>query len=140
MQSGGPLGAPGMPESGMLPIPNYLLEQGTRDMVRLSDARMSGTSYGTCVLHISPESHLGGPLALVRDGDMIELNVSERRLHLDFDEEELARRREQWPKPSPRFSRGYGKLFESEVTQAHEGCDFRFLENDGSSTPDPEIH
>ncbi len=140
MQSGGPLGAPGMPESGMLPIPNYLLEQGTRDMVRLSDARMSGTSYGTCVLHISPESHLGGPLALVRDGDMIELNVSERRLHLDVDEEELARRREQWPKPSPRFSRGYGKLFESEVTQAHEGCDFRFLENDGSSTPDPEIH
>ena len=140
MQSGGPLGAPGMPESGMLPIPNYLLEQGTRDMVRLSDARMSGTSYGTCVLHISPESHLGGPLALVRDGDMIELNVSDRRLHLDVDEEELARRREQWPKPSPRFSRGYGKLFESEVTQAHEGCDFRFLENDGSSTPDPEIH
>ena len=140
MQSGGPLGAPGMPESGMLPIPNYLLKQGTRDMVRLSDARMSGTSYGTCVLHISPESHLGGPLALVRDGDMIELNVSERRLHLDVDEEELARRREQWPKPSPRFSRGYGKLFESEVTQAHEGCDFRFLENDGSSTPDPEIH
>ena len=140
MQSGGPLGAPGMPESGMLPIPNYLLEQGTRDMVRLSDARMSGTSYGTCVLHISPESHLGGPLALVQDGDMIELNVSERRLHLDVDEEELARRREQWPKPSPRFSRGYGKLFESEVTQAHEGCDFRFLENDGSSTPDPEIH
>ena len=140
MQSGGPLGAPGMPESGMLPIPNYLLEQGTRDMVRLSDARMSGTSYGTCILHISPESHLGGPLALVRDGDMIELNVSERRLHLDVDEEELARRREQWPKPSPRFSRGYGKLFESEVTQAHEGCDFRFLENDGSSTPDPEIH
>ncbi len=140
MQSGGPLGAPGMPESGMLPIPNYLLEQGTRDMVRLSDARMSGTSYGTCVLHISPESHLGVPLALVRDGDMIELNVSERRLHLDVDEEELARRREQWPKPSPRFSRGYGKLFESEVTQAHEGCDFRFLENDGSSTPDPEIH
>lgn len=140
MQSGGPLGAPGMPESGMLPLPNYLLEQGIRDMVRLSDARMSGTSYGTCVLHISPESHLGGPLALVQDGDMIELNVSERRLHLDVDEEELARRREQWPEPSPRFSRGYGKLFENEVTQAHEGCDFRFLENDGSSTPDPEIH
>ncbi|MFP6885189.1 MAG: dihydroxy-acid dehydratase, partial [Roseibacillus sp.] len=140
MQSGGPLGAPGMPESGMLPLPNYLLKQGVRDMVRLSDARMSGTSYGTCVLHIAPESHLGGPLALVQDGDMIELNVAERRLHLDVGEEELARRREQWTALPPRFSRGYGKLFEDEVTQAHEGCDFRFLENDGSSTPDPEIH
>ena len=140
MQSGGPLGAPGMPESGMLPLPNYLLEQGVRDMVRLSDARMSGTSYGTCVLHIAPESHLGGPLALVQDGDMIELNVAERRLHLDVEEEELVRRREQWTAHPPRFSRGYGKLFEDEVTQAHEGCDFRFLENDGSSTPDPEIH
>jgi len=140
MQSGGPLGAPGMPESGMLPLPNYLLEQGIRDMVRLSDARMSGTSYGTCVLHIAPESHLGGPLALVQDGDMIELNVAERRLHLNVGEEELDNRRENWTAPPPRFSRGYGKLFENEVTQAHEGCDFRFLENDGSSTPDPEIH
>lgn len=140
MQSGGPLGAPGMPESGMLPIPNYLLEQGVRDMVRLSDARMSGTSYGTCVLHIAPESHLGGPLALVRDGDLIELDVAKRRLHLDVDEAELSRRREAWTAPSPRYSRGYGKLFEQEVTQADEGCDFRFLENDGSSTPDPEIH
>ncbi len=140
MQSGGPLGAPGMPESGMLPLPNYLLEQGVRDMVRLSDARMSGTSYGTCVLHIAPESHLGGPLALVQNDDMIELNVTERRLHLDVGEEELARRRDQWTALPPRFSRGYGKLFEDEVTQAHEGCDFRFLENDGSTTPDPEIH
>ena len=140
MQSGGPLGAPGMPESGMLPLPNYLLEQGIRDMVRLSDARMSGTSYGTCVLHIAPESHLGGPLALVQDGDMIELDVTERRLHLDVGEEELDHRRENWTAPPPRFSRGYGKLFENEVTQAHEGCDFRFLENDGSTTPDPEIH
>ena len=140
MQSGGPLGAPGMPESGMLPLPNYLLEEGVRDMVRISDARMSGTSYGTCVLHISPESHVGGPLALVEDGDMIELDVSARRLHLDVSDEDLARRREQWSASPSRFSRGYGKLFEEEVTQANEGCDFRFLENDGSHTPDPEIH
>ena len=140
MQSGGPLGAPGMPESGMLPLPNYLLEQGVRDMVRLSDARMSGTSYGTCVLHIAPESHLGGPLALVQDGDMIEIDVCARRLHLEGSDDELAHRRENWTAPPPRFSRGYGKLFEEEVTQANEGCDFRFLENDGSTTPDPEIH
>jgi len=140
MQSGGPLGAPGMPESGMLPLPNYLLEQGVRDMVRLSDARMSGTSYGTCVLHIAPESHLGGPLALVQDGDMIEIDVCARRLHLEVSDDELAHRRENWTAPPPRFSRGYGKLFEEEVTQANEGCDFRFLENDGSTTPDPEIH
>jgi len=140
MQSGGPIGAPGMPESGMLPIPNYLLEQGVRDMVRLSDARMSGTSYGTCVLHIAPESHLGGPLAFVRDGDLIELDVPNRRLHLEVTDEELARRKAAWTPPPPRFSRGYGKLFQEEVTQADQGCDFRFLENDGSTTPDPEMH
>lgn len=140
MQSGGPLGAPGMPESGMLPIPNYLLEQGVRDMLRLSDARMSGTSYGTCVLHIAPESHLGGPLALVQDGDLVEIDVPKRRLHLHVSDEELALRKARWTRPEARFSRGYGKLFEDEVTQANEGCDFRFLENDGSTTPDPEIH
>ena len=140
MQSGGPLGAPGMPESGQLPIPNYLLEQGVRDMVRLSDARMSGTSYGACVLHIAPESHIGGPLALVQDGDMIELDVAKRRLHLEVADEELARRKENWTPPEQRHSRGYGKLFQDEVTQANEGCDFRFLENDGSTTPDPGIH
>jgi dihydroxy-acid dehydratase len=140
MQNGGPLGAPGMPESGMLPIPKYLLAQGVRDMVRLSDARMSGTSYGTCVLHISPESHLGGPLAFVRDGDLIELDVPNRRLHLAVEDGELARRKAAWSPPPPRFTRGYGKLFEDEVTQANEGCDFRFLENDGSVTPEPEIH
>jgi dihydroxy-acid dehydratase len=124
----------------MLPIPNYLLEQGVRDMVRLSDARMSGTSYGTCILHIAPESHLGGPLALVQDGDLIELDVARRRLHLDVSDKELAQRREAWTPPEPRFSRGYGKLCQDEVTQANEGCDFRFLENDGSTTPDPGIH
>ncbi len=140
MQSGGPIGAPGMPESGMLPIPRYLLEQGVRDMVRLSDARMSGTSYGTCVLHITPESHVGGPLAFVRDGDTIELDVPNRRLHLVVSDEELARRKDDWSPPPPPLSRGYGKLFEDEVTQANEGCDFRFLEDDGSVTPDPEMH
>ena len=140
MQNGGPLGAPGMPESGQLPIPNYLLEQGVRDMVRLTDARMSGTSYGACVLHIAPESHIGGPLAFVQDGDMIDLDVPNRRLHLDVSDDELASRKEKWTAPEPRFSRGYGKLFQDEVTQANEGCDFRFLENDGTSTPDPGIH
>ncbi len=140
MQSGGPIGAPGMPESGMLPIPNYLLEQGIRDMVRVSDARMSGTSYGTCVLHVSPESAVGGPLALVRDGDRIELDVEQRKIHLAVTDEELEQRRAAWTAPARRFSRGYGKLFEDQVTQAHEGCDFRFLHHDGSKTKDPEIH
>ena len=139
MQNGGPVGAPGMPESGMLPIPNYLLEQGVRDMVRISDARMSGTSYGTCVLHVSPESAVGGPLALVRDGDMIELDVEQRRIHLDISDAELEKRRAAWSPPPRRFSRGYGKLFEDEVTQANEGCDFRFLHPDGSKPEDPEI-
>jgi dihydroxy-acid dehydratase len=140
MQNGGPAGAPGMPESGQLPIPKYLLEQGVRDMLRISDARMSGTSYGACVLHVAPEAAVGGPLGLVRDGDWIELDVPARRLHWDVAPEEAARRRAEWQEPEPRFSRGYGKLFAKEVTQANEGCDFRFLHHDGSRTPDPEIH
>jgi dihydroxy-acid dehydratase len=140
MQNGGPAGAPGMPESGQLPIPKYLLEQGVRDMLRISDARMSGTSYGACVLHVAPEAAVGGPLGLVQDGDWIELDVPARRLHWDVSAEEAATRREQWSPPEPRFSRGYGKLFALEVTQANEGCDFRFLHHDGSRTPDPEIH
>jgi len=140
MQNGGPIGAPGMPESGQLPLPKYLLEQGVRDMVRISDARMSGTSYGACVLHVAPESAVGGPLALVRDGDWIELDVPARRLHWDVSDEEAARRRAEWNQPESRFSRGYGKLFADEVTQASQGCDFRFLHHDGSRTPDPEIH
>ncbi len=137
--SGGPQGAPGMPEWGMLPIPRKLLKQGVRDMVRISDARMSGTSYGTCVLHVSPESAVGGPLALVRDGDLIELNVTERRLHLHVPEEELARRRTDWKAPAPAYRRGYGQLFIQQTTQAHEGCDFRFLER-GEPIPEPAIH
>jgi len=140
LQSAGPLGAPGIPEWGMLPIPKYLLEQGVRDMVRVSDARMSGTSYGACVLHVSPESHSGGPLALVEDGDMITLNVNERGIDVDISDEEMASRRAAWKPPEKRFSRGYGRLYFDETTQAHEGCDFRFLHADGSTDPDPEIY
>lgn len=109
-------------------------------MLRISDARMSGTSYGTCVLHVSPEASVGGPLALVQDGDLIELDTANRQLTLHVSDEELASRKAAWTPPEKRFSRGYGKLFEEEVTQAHEGCDFHFLHNDGSCTPDPGIH
>lgn len=128
-----------MPEWGMLPIPKKLLKQGVRDMVRISDARMSGTSYGTCVLHVSPESAIGGPIALVRDGDLIELDVAGRRLHLNVPDVELQRRRAEWKAPPPHYSRGYGQLFLQQTTQAHEGCDFRFLHR-GEMIPDPAIH
>ena len=134
LQSAGPLGA-GMPEWGMLPIPKKLLEQGVRDMVRISDSRMSGTSYGTCVLHVSPESHIGGPLAFVQTGDFIELDVEARKIHLDVSDEELEKRKAAWTAPERKFNRGYGKLFAEEITQAHEGCDFRFLHG---QTPDAE--
>jgi len=139
LQSAGPLGAPGMPEWGQLPIPKKLLEQGVRDMVRISDARMSGTSYGACVLHVAPESHIGGPLALVRDGDMITLDVPARRLTLEVDDVELARRRAKWQRPPPHYTRGFGALYQSHITQANDGCDFDFLEGT-AATPDPEIH
>jgi dihydroxy-acid dehydratase len=139
LQNAGPLGAPGMPEWGQLPIPKKLLEQGVRDMVRISDARMSGTSYGACVLHVAPESFVGGPLALVRDGDPIELDVPGRRLTLKVSDEELARRKAAWTPPPPRYGRGFGRLFAEHITQANEGCDFDFLER-GVPTPDPEIH
>ena len=139
LQSAGPQGAPGLPEWGQLPIPKKLLQQGVRDMLRVSDARMSGTSYGACVLHVAPESHVGGPLALVRDGDMIELDVPARTLALKVDEAELARRRAAWTPPPPHYTRGFGTLYLKHVTQANEGCDFDFLEA-GAQTPDPEIH
>ena len=139
LQNAGPLGAPGMPEWGMLPIPRKLLAQGVRDMVRISDARMSGTSYGACVLHVSPESFIGGPLAFVRDGDLIELNVAERRLELRVDENELAQRRASWQPRPPHYERGFGALYAAHVTQAHRGCDFDFLEA-GAETAEPEIH
>ncbi len=137
LQNAGPIGA-GMPEWGMLPIPKYLLEQGVRDMLRISDARMSGTSYGACVLHVSPESAIGGPLALVRDGDLIEVDIDSRRLHLEVTDEELAARRADWKAPEKKFERGYGKLYGEEITQAHEGCDFRFLHH-GTDAPEPDI-
>ena len=127
LQNAGPIGGPGMPEVGNLPIPQKLLKQGVRDMLRISDARMSGTSYGTIVLHVAPEAALGGPLALVRDGDEIELKVDERRLHLHVSEAELAERRAEWSAPAPAFERGYGQLYLQTVNQAPLGCDFDFL-------------
>ncbi|MEO6565322.1 MAG: dihydroxy-acid dehydratase, partial [Casimicrobiaceae bacterium] len=139
LQSAGPQGAPGLPEWGQLPIPKKLLQQGVRDMLRISDARMSGTSYGACVLHVAPESHVGGPFAFVRDGDIIALDVQARTLTLQVDDAELARRRAAWVPPKPHYTRGFGTLYLKHVTQANEGCDFDFLEA-GAVTPDPEIH
>jgi len=133
----GPKGGPGMPECGMIPIPARLAAEGVNDMVRISDARMSGTSYGTCVLHIAPEAHIGGPLALVRDGDWIELDVPARRLTLQVPDEELAHRRESWAPPEPVYGRGYGQIFQEHVTQAPEGCDFDFLASRSANRPIP---
>jgi dihydroxy-acid dehydratase len=139
LQDAGPLGGPGMPEWGMLPIPKKLLAQGVRDMLRVSDARMSGTSYGACVLHVAPESFVGGPLALVRDGDIIAIDVPGRSLTLNVPDEALARRRSEWRPREPLYARGFGRLYSQHVTQADRGCDFDFLE--GTATiSDPEIH
>jgi len=139
LQNAGPTGAPGMPEWGMLPLPKKLLEAGVRDMLRISDARMSGTSYGACVLHVAPESAVGGPLALVRDGDIITLDVEARTLSLEVSDEELASRKAEWKARPPKATRGYLSLFLNEVTQADEGCDFRFL-HAGELIPEPSIH
>jgi len=139
LRNAGPLGGPGMPEWGMLPVPKKLLKQGVRDMVRVSDARMSGTSYGTCVLHVAPESFVGGPLALVRNGDLIELDAERRLLNLKVTDEELGKRKAAW-KPAPRkYARGYGAVFSQHIRQADEGCDFDFLEGT-APIPEPEIH
>jgi dihydroxy-acid dehydratase len=127
LQNAGPVGAPGMPEVGFMPIPKKLLEQGVRDMVRISDARMSGTSYGTIVLHVAPESAIGGPLALVQNGDWISLDVPNRSLKLDVSEDELARRRAAWQPAPLQFERGYRQLYQRHVTQAPQGVDFDFL-------------
>ncbi|URI08224.1 L-arabinonate dehydratase [Aquincola tertiaricarbonis] len=134
----GPVGAPGMPEWGGLPIPKKLLARGVRDMVRISDARMSGTHYGSCVLHVSPEAAVGGPLALVRTGDRIRLDVPARSLQLLVPDEELAQRRAAWQPPPPAATRGYTRLYQQHVTQAHEGCDFDFLQGPGPN-PEPAI-
>ncbi|MFA8386365.1 MAG: L-arabinonate dehydratase [Pelagibaca sp.] len=140
MRGAGPQGGPGMPEWGMLPIPRYLLEQGVRDMLRISDARMSGTSYGACILHVSPESHVGGPLALVQTGDMIVVDAHTGRLDLDVSENELAKRRTAWTAPEVKFGRGYGWAYARHVMQADQGCDFDFLETGfGAAVPEPEI-
>ena len=123
----------------MLPVPKKLLRQGVRDMVRVSDARMSGTSYGTCVLHVAPESFVGGPLAFVRNGDLIELDVDKRELNLRISEQELQQRKNAWRAPAAKYERGYGAIFSRHVRQADEGCDFDFLEGT-APTPEPEIH
>jgi dihydroxy-acid dehydratase len=139
LQNAGPLGGPGMPEWGMLPIPKKVLAQGVRDMVRISDARMSGTSYGACVLHVAPESFVGGPLAFVQEGDVIELDVPARRLSLKVSDEELARRRAAWKPREHPYVRGFGALYARHVTQANQGCDFDFLMGT-AAVPEPEIH
>ncbi len=145
LQSAGPQGAPGMPEWGQLPIPQKLLKQGVRDMLRISDARMSGTSYGACVLHVTPESHVGGPLALVQTGDQIAMDIEARSLNMLVSDEELARRRAAWKPPIPKFTRGYGALYLKHIQQADKGCDFDFLEpgyGEACNTAggEPEIH
>jgi dihydroxy-acid dehydratase len=139
LKNSGPQGGPGMPEWGMLPIPKKLVKQGVRDMVRISDARMSGTSYGACILHVAPESFVGGPLAFVQTGDEIEIDIPARKIHLHVSDDELARRKAAWQKPAPKYPRGYGALFSDHIGQADDGCDFDFLSRPGQ-VPEPEIH
>ena len=139
LRNAGPKGAPGMPEWGNLPIPQKLLRAGIRDMVRISDARMSGTSYGACVLHVSPESFVGGPLALLKDGDIVELDVPERQLNMRVNDDELGRRRAAWKPKEGIYQRGYGRLYMQHIKQADQGCDFDFLEGT-APIPEPEIH
>jgi len=141
LRNAGPQGGPGMPEWGMLPIPKKLVKQGVRDMLRMSDARMSGTSYGACILHVAPESYVGGPLALVRTGDRITVDIDRRSIHLEVPDEELERRRTQWTPPPPRFERGYGWMFSRHIRQANDGCDFDFLQTDfGAPVGEPSIY
>lgn len=143
LQSAGPQGAPGMPEWGQLPIPQKLLKEGVRDMLRISDARMSGTSYGACVLHVTPESHVGGPFGLVRDGDLIELDVDKRSINMLVSEAELAKRKAAWKEPAPKFTRGFGVMYLKHIQQADTGCDFDFLETEkkqAAAGGEPEIH
>jgi dihydroxy-acid dehydratase len=140
LRNAGPQGGPGMPEWGMLPMPKKLLKQGHRDMLRMSDARMSGTSYGACVLHVAPESFVGGPLALLQTGDIVTLDVDARSIRMEVSDEELARRRAAWTPPARRYERGYGLMFSQHIQQANEGCDFDFLRTDfGAPVPEPEI-
>jgi len=141
LRNAGPQGGPGMPEWGMLPIPTKLVKKGVRDMVRISDARMSGTSYGACILHVSPESFVGGPLALVRTGDVVTIDVPARSIRLEVSDAELDARRAAWTPPPARYERGYGWVFSRHVRQAHEGCDFDFLETSfGRPVDEPVIY
>jgi dihydroxy-acid dehydratase len=140
LRNAGPQGGPGMPEWGMLPIPKALLRQGHRDMLRLSDARMSGTSYGACVLHVAPEAYIGGPLALLRNGDIVELDIPNRSLNMRVSDDEMARRRAEWTPPEPRYGRGYGWMFSRHIEQADKGCDFDYLRPEfGPAVPEPDI-
>ncbi|MFL5325793.1 MAG: L-arabinonate dehydratase [Microvirga sp.] len=141
LKNAGPQGGPGMPEWGMLPIPKKLVKAGVRDMLRISDARMSGTSYGACILHVAPEAYVGGPLALVRTGDMITVDVPARAIRLEVSDEELASRRAAWTPPPPRYERGFGWLSAQHIRQADEGCDFDFLETSfGKAVEEPSIY
>jgi dihydroxy-acid dehydratase len=139
LRNAGPIGGPGMPEWGMLPIPKKLLRQGVRDMLRISDARMSGTSYGACILHVAPEAAVGGPLAAVRTGDRISVDVSKRAINIALSEQEIAQRIKLYTPPPRNYPRGYYKLFAQHTRQANEGCDFDFLEG-AEGIPEPEIH
>ncbi|MGB6103098.1 MAG: L-arabinonate dehydratase [Pusillimonas sp.] len=140
LRNAGPKGGPGMPEWGMIPVPLRLIRQGVRDMLRISDARMSGTSFGACVLHVAPEAYVGGNLALVMTGDIITVDVPARRIHLAVSDDELARRKAQWQAPPPRFNRGYGKMFTDHILQADQGCDMDFLLTQaGESAGEPDI-
>jgi dihydroxy-acid dehydratase len=141
LRNAGPQGGPGMPEWGMLPMPKKLLKEGFRDMLRMSDARMSGTSYGACVLHIAPESFVGGPLALLRTGDIVSIDIAERSIKMEVSEAELAARRAAWEPPQRRFERGYGWMFSKHIQQADQGCDFDFLRTDhGAPVDEPVIY
>jgi len=141
LRNAGPKGGPGMPEWGMVPIPTKLVKQGVRDMLRISDARMSGTSYGACVLHVSPEAYIGGTLALVKTGDPITVDIPNRRIHLEVSDAELAARRAAWVAPPPRFERGYGVMFTQHILQADQGCDFDYLETSfGAPVSEPVIY
>ncbi len=139
LQNAGPIGGPGMPEWGMLPIPKKLLKQGVRDMLRISDARMSGTSYGACILHVAPESYIGGPLAAVRNGDIVSVDVDRRSINLEVTVAEIERRLKEWSPPDRTFARGYNKIYAEHISQADKGCDFDFLEGT-APTSEPEIH
>ena len=141
LRNAGPKGGPGMPEWGMIPMPKALLKQGHRDMIRLSDARMSGTSYGACILHVAPEAFIGGPLALIRTGDIIQVDIPNRKLDVDISKSEMKKRQEGWVAPKPRYERGYGYIYSKHIEQADKGCDFDFLSTDfGAAVEEPEIN